>query len=262
MLFKNSQRDVNIEVPSHINKIIIKMSGGADSTILAYLLTLYKKEERPDIQLLPATTNGYKPKNWHIKYAKKIVSKITELTGVEFGTHYTNEMLLPEAGVPENYFGVGTDKDLDVAAKASSYCSTQTTLTDDIRSKLGSDTTVQFSGITANPPRSVSTFYEDYRKGDPKWPADAPFIIERDPDIHHIQSSDDLGRYAWQKPFCNLDKRVIYEYYVRYNLVDSLFSLTRSCENEQEKLIDPNNEKHCEKCWWCLERHWAFGRYV
>ncbi|SVD53794.1 uncharacterized protein METZ01_LOCUS406648, partial [marine metagenome] len=262
MLFKNSQKDVNIELsnysktqPHKINKVIIKMSGGADSTILAYLFALYKKEERPDIQLLPATTNGYPPKNWHIRYAKKIISKITELTGVEFGHHYTNEMLLPEAGVPENYFGVGTDEDLDVASKASSYCQTQCTLTDEIRAEVGSDTTVQFSGITANPPRSVSTFYEDYRKGDPDWPADSPFIIERDPDIHHIQNDNEHGpgaRYSWQKPFCNLDKRVIYEYYVRYNLVDSLFPLTRSCENEQEKLIDPNNEKHCEKCWWCL----------
>ena len=101
MLFKNSQKDVNIEIPSHINKIILKVSGGADSAILAYLLALYKKEERPDIQILPATTNGYPPKNWHIRYAKKIISKITDLTGVEFGNHYTNEQLLPEAGVPD-----------------------------------------------------------------------------------------------------------------------------------------------------------------
>ena len=268
MLFKNSQKDVNIELPSHINKVIIKMSGGADSAILAYLLALYKREERPDIQLLPATTNGHQPKNWHIRYAKQVINKIAELTNVEFGNHYTNEQTLPEAQLPEDYFGVGTDEDLDVASKASAYVSTQSTLTDSIRFKEGSDTTVQFSGITANPPKSVSTFYEDYRKGDPNWPADAPFIIERDPDIQHGEKSDNLissdnySPYAWQKPFCNLDKRVIYEYYVRYNLVDSLFSLTRSCENEQEKLIDPNNETHCGKCWWCLERHWAFGKYV
>ena len=41
-----------------------------------------------------------------------------------------------------------------------------------------------------------------------------------------------------------------------------LFDLTRSCEVIPEGEFDPEFEKNpCGRCWWCLERKWAFGRW-
>ena len=54
-------------------------------------------------------------------------------------------------------------------------------------------------------------------------------------------------------PFINKDKKEIKKIYESFNLLDSLFPLTRSCESFD--VFD----KHCGKCWWCEERQWAFG---
>ena len=96
MIFKNSQKDWNLNLPQNRKQVILKMSGGADSTIMAYLFALYKKEERPDLKLYVATVIGYPPKNWHGNKVKPILKKITELTGVTFEKHFTRDV--PEVG--------------------------------------------------------------------------------------------------------------------------------------------------------------------
>ena len=55
------------------------------------------------------------------------------------------------------------------------------------------------------------------------------------------------------RPFINLDKKDISKLYSSLDLLDSLYPLTRSCEN----IYSP--DKHCGKCFWCEERHWGFG---
>ena len=55
MKFKNSQDDWEINLPSHVTDIGLKISGGADSAIVAYMLAKYVSEERPDINIHPVT---------------------------------------------------------------------------------------------------------------------------------------------------------------------------------------------------------------
>ena len=49
------------------------------------------------------------------------------------------------------------------------------------------------------------------------------------------------------------------ELYNQYNITNTLFPLTYSCEGSAE--LTNTHTQHCEKCWWCEERYWAFGRY-
>ena len=46
--------------------------------------------------------------------------------------------------------------------------------------------------------------------------------------------------------------------YKEYNLIDSLFVYTRSCEWEAQNVKDPKLG-HCGICWWCQERAWGFS---
>lgn len=62
--------------------------------------------------------------------------------------------------------------------------------------------------------------------------------------------------FTVRTPFINTDKKGVYEHYVNLGVLESLFPLTRSCE----KFTD-DFSKHCEECWFCKERFWAFGRY-
>ena len=57
MIFKNSQQDVNIHEDDNIKVVSLKISGGADSAIVGYMLSEYVATERPDIKIIPVTTN-------------------------------------------------------------------------------------------------------------------------------------------------------------------------------------------------------------
>jgi len=83
MIIKNSQQDIEIDIPKDIFNVGIKLSGGADSAIICYMLAKYKQEHRPNINIIPITCiNDVKPFNF--KYARKVLNKITELTGINF----------------------------------------------------------------------------------------------------------------------------------------------------------------------------------
>ena len=64
-------------------------------------------------------------------------------------------------------------------------------------------------------------------------------------------------------PWYNVNKKFIAEQYKKFNLLDDLLPLTRSCENRPAKpvIIDQFETEPCGKCWWCLEKKWAFGHF-
>ena len=55
------------------------------------------------------------------------------------------------------------------------------------------------------------------------------------------------------KPYINKDKKFIAEIYEKEDLMDDVFPLTQSCVGRG---ITP-----CMNCFWCYEKHWAFGLY-
>lgn len=73
----------------------------------------------------------------------------------------------------------------------------------------------------------------------------------------------DIEPYPYVIPFRNHNKKDIFNLYAELNLVTDLYPLTRSCENVElaQQFPKPFNE-HCGVCWWCEERHWAFGKLL
>jgi 7-cyano-7-deazaguanine synthase in queuosine biosynthesis len=105
-----------------------------------------------------------------------------------------------------------------------------------------------FIGITANPPESVLKTFKNNQGQESLVVRDPTIIKEEMPDSDFVL------------PWLNVDKRQIHEYYKNYNLLDTLFPITRSCEwISSMKVKNPGN-KHCGECWWCEERKWAFER--
>lgn len=96
-----------------------------------------------------------------------------------------------------------------------------------------------YTGVTAFPPIEVL-----------KNLGDIPDIFnKRDP-----EEKRPLYNGKYYAPFFNHNKKDIYDMYKKLDLVDNLFPLTRSCEDFVLR------SGHCGVCWWCKERHWAFGR--
>ena len=103
-----------------------------------------------------------------------------------------------------------------------------------------------YTGITKNPPDFVTANFKNVSKEDD----------ERNPNIIR-----DTQIREYFIPWTNLDKKSIAFIYTKYNLIDTLFQVTRSCEILDEKIDQNLTDEHCGKCWWCEERIWGFGRY-
>lgn len=218
---KTSSGNVDISVPlvsqntgKKLVSVGVKISGGADSALLAYMLAMYKKLYRPDIRLEAITCiNAKKP--YQAVYASKVLQKVMELTGVHFNTHHIKD-------IPGDNYGEEQHEFL-----MSLYD--------------GEIIDCHFMGETWNPPVDI----EELQTHDRPTARDMPAPT---------RVSDSF------RPFRMIHKRNIAELYAHYNLTDTLFPMTRSCEHLSTDISELT--EHCGTCWFCLERNWGFGRLI
>lgn len=213
MQIETSQGPVVIEVKKDTKRVGIKLSGGADSAVLTYLLAKYKTEERPDIEFMPVT-NVCKQKPYNQIHADKVIGFIENRFGFKFREHMVIK------NIEEEDFGRFHDHNVDMLYNAK--------LIDE-----------HFIAITSFPPEGAMDMTGTH-------------YIEGLDRTRNIKPTKE-GRS--NRPFYNLDKVGIAELYDRFDLLDDLFPLTRSCEAHTHDF-----SKHCGSCWWCRERQWAFGR--
>ena len=115
------------------------------------------------------------------------------------------------------------------------------------------------SGLTRNPPNEV---IEKFYMPSQKFQADrSNFDVK---EICSKQQSDDWTFYKYQ-PFINEDKRYVANLYKQYNLLETLFPLTASCIAQKGEVLSSGKvhdfSEPCRECFWCNEKHWAFGMY-
>lgn len=228
MIFKNSQDDIVFDettIPLTISKIGIKISGGADSAIVCYMLAKYLKEERPDAEIFPITgISDTRPYNKI--FTERIIRKITDLTGFNFSKHYSMQ--------------VKTDS-------SKNYIDGQQELVNHATEQEG--ITCNVSGITCNPTKEdAPNLFSG--KMLTKAPTDnrTRSIIKKEQFVFD-------GSKLLMKPLVNTDKKGVAEHYINNNVLEELFPLTRSCE-----LRTHDFTKHCGECWFCQERLWGFGK--
>lgn len=250
MILKTERRNIDCSFIYDLynqgkRKWMISISGGCDSAIIAYAVahTIREKNWDKDITLY-AMTGDQVSKPYNIKFAKKIIAKIDELTGVKFVKHFTSTV---------------NDTDL--------YETHQIQLMYDSYKEVGWN--VFWHGITANP---VGNEKEDrlyktlMNTMDEMGPGDDRNITQDKP-IHTVSEDLDpivptgttdimLDRIT---PFINTDKKGVADVYEQYGVTDTLFPVTRSCESDDFEATK-NLETHCGKCWFCLERLWGFGK--
>ena len=196
-------------IPDNVHNIGIKLSGGCDSSIVAYMLCNEIVEKNLDVKLIPITVD-LKGKAFQVEFAKRVIKFLEKEFSIKFEKHYT-------AYCP----------------KVEKYISFQNALTTDLYDKKVID--CHFNGITKNPPSNSFTSWQE-------GPVD-----DRSGFVQQYEKS------YW--PLKNIDKRGVFELYKRYNLVETLFPITRSCEAWTEDF-----STHCGECWWCKEREWGFGK--
>lgn len=104
---------------------------------------------------------------------------------------------------------------------------------------------VLYSGITCNPPDDAGLEKNKERSRD--------VGVEKPIDVN-------CGMRHYMNPFFAINKKWLANGYQQEGVLDTLFPLTRSCEGSDYET--GNFTFHCGKCWWCIERQWAFGRLI
>lgn len=218
-----SKKTINIDIPQKYNNVLIKMSGGADSSLLAYLLCQYKKYHRPEINLHALTVDNIQ-KKFQVHRSKNVINWLQNNFNFQFVNHFTTECNDQQYNdVLDSFVNEIMNNHLGVGA-----C---------------------FQGITMNPPRNELA----HQGGGSE---------ERDP-LDSGEEKQEIYYYPHKThywPFFNIHKKHLAEIYHHYNLIDTLFPMTRSCEGYPDLNGFINLDKHCGECWWCAERKWGFGR--
>lgn len=251
-------------LPDDAFGICIKLSGGADSSIIYYRLCEEMVERGINLPIYVATLDT-ETKPWYSHYAKKVIEFTAERTGVRPVEH--NIAYLPNPWTIADY---GREQD-EIAFK----------------SFREGKTNVWYGGLTQNP-RLENQAQGAMNVSGIKWETYEQVIegchdkdFDRDNNDNRWVRDFDLidGKYPLHAihPFVHRDKKystaALYE---QCGVTDELLPLTYSCEkhyNDEDKVktdvvmredlgITHYEEEHCGQCWFCLERAYAFGRLV
>lgn len=103
-----------------------------------------------------------------------------------------------------------------------------------------------YTGVTKNPPDDVLNTFK-YKTTESH---------ERHPSV--IRETR-VGKYLI--PWTNSDKKDIYKIYKKYNLLETLFPVTRSCDPSLSMDNFNNEVTYCGNCWECHEKLWGFGKF-
>ena len=205
-----------------VKTVGIWMSGGADSSLLAYVLAKKIKEEKLDIKIQPLSVR--RGRGWNPIYAGQVIDFIESDLNIKMKEHIIYYPPMDN----EHY------REIEVFREK-----------DDINFKNGLFE-ILYSGITCNPPSSDKSISRNKER-------------TRDEESERPLKTYNGIRY-YINPFFDINKRHLKMIYDQLKLTDTLFPITRSCEGSDYET--GNYTYHCEKCWWCEERYWAFGKYV
>jgi len=244
-----------------VTGIVVKLSGGADSSIVYYRLCKELVERKLNIPIYAVTLDP-ETKDWYSHYAKKVIQFTKEQTGIEPVEHRIRKLPLPW-----NVDDYQIEQDMVFAS----------VLEDGLAN-------VYYGGLTENPDAELMAKEAFKIEG---------MTFESFEDCLQQAKDRDAGRdnnnTKWSigygpsnegplaelphlgiLPFVHKDKRHgTAAMYNEEDIVDKLLPLTYSCENEKSEekikldIVDGRQEyTHCGKCWFCLERAYAFGRLV
>lgn len=223
-------------LPTRDQNVLVKLSGGADSSIVYYAMCdLFK--HRDDVKIVVVTLDtDYK--NQYIASAKRIIQIVGDLTGKYPIDHMTSTV--PHSS--ENYTR-GQDKLVKRARKKYQI-------------------TRMYSGLTRNPPVDAMKSFFDLNH--------AKFNINLKLAYENIDGRDKTRDNAFKMPssfdvsgivFRHGDKTLVADAYNYYNMMDVLYPYTFSCESPPFK-FENDMPIHCGHCFFCLERWYAFGRII
>lgn len=230
--FYTDKDKIEIGIPLHNKAISVFLSGGPDSAITTYMVIKSIKDLGFNNPVYPITSE-FMARPYNIKYAWNVLRKIEELLDFKFERH----LIFP---MPNHTQKITDDDKKDI-------------MSDYIKNYFQRyDLWACFNGLTANPPANAIIDTEFAQRQ-----------IERE-NISDVLEK--LSHMFMQYPFLFAHKQITAYFFKKFDLLESLFPITRSCEAELEEThyftktcFDVRKKE--ELCWWCQERKWGFEQY-
>lgn len=224
--------------------ICFKNSGGPDSAIIYYAVAKYIKENNLNIRTYHVTVDT-ETKFWYIEHAKKVIDFVGKELGVYPIEHnvQTNVVVFkdPETTLPIGY--VEAQRDL-------------------VKKTIENNPSIKYNFDGSSRSLPVKYLSEAQLNNYEKY----GYITYDDPERQSIENGaatkdvyyPSLNKLMAYSPFMNLDKRSVKKLYDFYGVTNTLFPITRSCEqsstNKRYK-----GQSHCGECLFCFEREITFG---
>lgn len=218
---------ISVFFPQGSRKIGLRMSGGADSSIVGYMTCLFVMENnlQNEVTIHPITVDQV-GKAYQIATASRVIEFYKSVfPEIKFGEHFTDVSQI----------------------ETRDYSISQTNLTRGLLNTGKID--FYLTGLTANPP---DYFIEQMKN--------SYIVVPPNRDQNETRSCYVDGSRV-NLPLVNSNKRAVYELYNHFGLMDTLFPITRSCESYDMELTE-NLTKHCGRCYHCNERKWGFYRLI
>lgn len=221
-------------LPDGTYNIAIKLSGGADSSLVYYALC-NKFKNNNDVNIIPITV-GTDLKPYYLHYSTAVINLVKNITGKSPLIHITRS-------IKHDFKEYSLEQDRILEYAVNKY-----------------KVRYSFSGLTINPPYGdiVNYFSNNFKKFD----LDLSLIMES---LDSRDKTRDTSDYVFnefaQRPFGNKNKRYVAECYKQYNVLETLYPYTHSCEDVKTFDIH-GNALHCGHCYFCAERWWGFGRLI
>lgn len=229
-----TNQSINFILPN-VKKIGINCSGGADSSILLLLVFHYCIINNiDDMKITVVTSVNDNTGRMNGKHANNVINYIIEKTNRNFIDQHI--MFYRDRQKNEYFYDIVFPL---FQTKKVGYFMT---------------------GRTANP--QGNTLVENINGDEIDLSLNA--MSMRNGTNHPLYQNDMKHGHVWYRPFINVDKKFI-RFLYDYLDANDLFGITRSCEPlnlKQNSFIYQNDVINpCGKCWWCLERKWAFGKF-
>jgi len=225
MIYEGSYGTVNFFEDSYLKthkRVWVSISGGTDSALVFEMLC-----REPSIEEITPYTGIETSRPKHIYFVNAIVDY--------FRKKYPNKVI---RDVVSKTFEVSKDVRKNFFIRKIQQDAIKMGLVD-----------VFVQGMTSNPSEQVMIENHMFAKNENRrsgW-SDKDQVI-------HLHAG--IGLY---RPLLFVTKQFVAEMYQKLNLMDDLYPLTTSCTGYAEETKDWMIP--CEKCFWCLERKWAFGTY-
>jgi hypothetical protein len=247
----------NIAIDLSKKHVIVRLSGGFDSSLLLYIIASEVSKNNLDTIIHPCSVkkigNEENDPGLDKFDPQETVTKIVDYVRTAF----------PNVTVLDPLFN-----EIDTWWIESNFLKAQSTFRHKLNEYLNIEGIIDYTGVTKNPDMVIGQeFLPELDENNNE------IMVHSNPEKHRdnivipcientVSVINRFENISFLNPFRNADKRITLSLASDYGILDFLLENTRSCEGRRRQTNNFTTVCYRDfRCWWCHEREWALNNY-